>query len=133
MESELGLMLEQIWSLKMDTFDICNDENIEGFLFVETLGSTDGKVYGSDECIKLGLFDDKVIGSLILNIDGIKLRPDVGTELGNLYGLFHGSSKYKLGCLLDVDSLEYTDGKVVDSDEGIKLVSTDGLFLSPYL
>ena len=41
-----------------------------------------------DEGIKLGLFDGKVLGTILGNADGITLRLDVGTELGYLDGSF---------------------------------------------
>ena len=45
-------------------------------------GSTDDKVIGSDEGTKLVSADGKVLGTIIGNVDGIKLGIDVGTELG---------------------------------------------------
>ena len=44
-----------------------------------SLGYTYGKVLGSDEGIKLGLSDGKVIDTIIRNVDGITLGIDVGT------------------------------------------------------
>ena len=46
-----------------------------GFLLL----STDGKALGSDEVIKLGSTDGKVIGTIIGNIYGIIIGIDVGT------------------------------------------------------
>ena len=52
---------------------------LESLLLVEPPGSTYGKVMGSDEVIKLGLSDGKVIGDILGNIYGITLGIDVGT------------------------------------------------------
>ena len=46
--------------------------------------STDGKVIGSDEVIKPGLSDGKLLGNIIRNVYGITLGIGVGTELGYL-------------------------------------------------
>ena len=54
------------------------------------MGSTDGKVIVSDEGIKLGSTDGKVIANIIVNVDGITLVLDVGTELSSLDGSFNG-------------------------------------------
>ena len=59
-------------------------------MLVYSLGYTYGKVLGSDEGIKLGLFDDKVLGNILVNVDGITLRLDIGTELGSLDVYFDG-------------------------------------------
>ena len=48
-------------------------------MLVGSLGFTDGKVLGSDEGIKLGLSDVKVLGTILANVDGIILGLDVGT------------------------------------------------------
>ena len=45
----------------------------------DSLGYTDGKVYGSDEGIKLGCIDGILIGTIIVNVDGIIIGIDVGT------------------------------------------------------
>ena len=42
--------------------------------------------------------------------------------MGSLYGSFDGSNDGKLGGLLLGESLVSKDGKVISSDEGIKLV-----------
>ena len=62
----------------------------------DSLGSTDGKVIGSDEGIKLGLCDVKLLVTLIENVDGIKLGVDVETDLGSLDGSFDGSNVGKI-------------------------------------
>ena len=53
-----------------------------------SLGSSDDKVPGSDKGIKLGLFDGKVLGTILVNVDGIALGLYFGTELGYLYVSF---------------------------------------------
>ena len=44
-----------------------------------SLGSTDGKVLVSDEGIKLGIFDCKLVGTILGNIDVITLALNVVT------------------------------------------------------
>ena len=63
-----------------------------GFL----LGSTDGKALGSDEGIKLVSTDVKVPGAILLNVYGIILGLNIGTELGFLDVSFDGSNDDKL-------------------------------------
>ena len=46
------------------------------------LRSSDGEGIGSDECTKLGLSDDKVLGTILGNVDGITLGLDAETKLG---------------------------------------------------
>ena len=86
-----------------------------------SLGSNDGKVLGYDEVIKLGYTDGKLIGPILRNVNGITLGLDFGTDMGALDGSFEGSKSDKLKMLLLRDSLGYTGGKVLGSDEGIKL------------
>ena len=83
---------------------------------------------GSDEGIKLGSTDGKLFGTILLNVYIITFRIDIGTDLGSLYGSFDGSNYGNLWGVLIEDSLGYIDGKVFGSDEGIKLISTDGNF-----
>ena len=45
----------------------------------DSLGYTDVKVHGSDEVIKLGCTDGKVLGNILENVDGIMLGIYVGT------------------------------------------------------
>ena len=45
---------------------------------------TDGKVPGSDEGIKLGSTYGKVLGTILVNLDGITLGIYVGTDMGYL-------------------------------------------------
>ena len=67
-------------------------------------------MYVYDEGIKLVLFDNKVFGAIIGNVDGITLGLDIGTELGFLHGSFDGSNDVKIECLLLGYSLGSTDG-----------------------
>ena len=54
-----------------------NDGNLEGLFIGVSLKCTDTKVLGSDEGIKLGLSDCKVIGTLLGDVDRIILGLDV--------------------------------------------------------
>ena len=47
------------------SLDGSNYGNIEVLFIGGSMGSSDGKVPGSDEIIKLGLFDGKVLGNII--------------------------------------------------------------------
>ena len=49
----------------------------------------------SDEGIKLGSTGGEVLGTILLNVDGITLGLDVGTYLGPLDGSFDGSNDGK--------------------------------------
>ena len=88
---------------------------------------------GYDEGIKFGSTDGNVLGTILGNLDRIKLGIDVGTYLGSLDEFFYISNYGKLEQLFLGDSLESTDGKVLGSDKGIKLVSTDGKVLDTIL
>ena len=61
-------------------------------MIVCSLGYNDGKVLGSDEGIKLGSNDDKVVGTILGNVDRITLGIDIGTKLGFLDVYFYGSN-----------------------------------------
>ena len=100
------------------SFDVSNDENLEGLLLRGSVGYTDGKVLGSDEGIKLGSTDGKVFGIILGNVDRITLGIDIGTELGFLYRSFDDSNEGKLEGLFIGDSLGSNDGKVLGYDEG---------------
>ena len=78
-------------------FDIFNDLKIEGLLIGGPLNSTDGKVLGFDEGIKLEPHDGKVLGTILGDVYGITLGIDVGSELGSLYGYFDGSNVASMG------------------------------------
>ena len=86
-----------------------------------SLISDDGKVLGSDEGINMEDTDGKLLGTIIGNVDDITLSLDVGTNMWSLNGSFDDSNDNKLKGLLLIDSLGYTEGKVLDSDEGIKM------------
>ena len=62
--------------------DCSNDIKLEGFLLIGSLISSDGKVLGSDDDIKLGLSDGKVLDTILGNVYGIKLGIDVETDFG---------------------------------------------------
>ena len=51
--------------------------------------STDGKLLGSDEVIKMGLSDDKVFYNILGDVVGITLRLDVYGNLAGLFRLVH--------------------------------------------
>ena len=68
---------------------------------------------GSIEGIKLGLFDGKVLVTILVNVYGIKIGLDVGTDLGSLDGPFDGSNHGKVEGSLIGDSLWYTNGAVL--------------------
>ena len=55
------------------SFDSSYDCKIEVSLIGESLGSTEGKVIGSDEGIKLGSSGVKVIGAVLIDVDVITL------------------------------------------------------------
>ena len=57
-----------------------------------SLLSTYDKALRSEKGIKLGSTDVKVLGTILVNIDGITLGLDIGTELGSLDGSFYGSN-----------------------------------------
>ena len=81
---------------------------------------------GSNEGIKLWSTDGKVCWNILGNIDRITLGLDIGTDLRSLYVSFDGSNDGNPGRLLHGKSIGYIHGKVLVSDEGIKLISTDG-------
>ena len=88
---------------------------------------------GYDEVIKLGYTDGKEIGTIIVNVHGITLRLVVGTKMGSLDGSFDVSNDGNLKGLLNVESMGFTDGKVLGSDEGIKLGLSGGKVLGTIL
>ena len=116
--------------LSLDVYiDGSTDCNLE-VLFIEgSLGSTDDKVIGSDEGIKLVSTDGKLLGTIIGHLYGIKIGLDVGTDMVSLNGSFGGSNYGKLEVLFLVESLGYTGGKLLGSDEGIKLGLFEGKVL----
>ena len=94
------------------------------FIWV-SLGYTDGKVLVCYEGIKLVSTDGYVFGAIFLILDRITLGLDIGTDIGSLDGSFDGSNDVRLGVLFLEDSLGYIDGRVLGSDEGIKLIFTN--------
>ena len=92
------------------SFDCSNDANIEGLFLGDSLKSTDGKVLGSDEGIKLRSTYGKVFGTILVNVDRITLRIDIGTDLGSLDVYFDGFNDVKLEVLFLGDSVGYIDG-----------------------
>ena len=57
-----------------------NDGQLLSLLIGKSLGSTDGRMIGSDEVIKLGYNEGKVIDSIPECVYGISLGLDVGTK-----------------------------------------------------
>ena len=98
-----------------------------------SLGYTYGKVLGSDEGIKPGLFDGKVLGTILGNLDGTTIGIYVGTDMESLDVSFDGSNYGKLEGLFIVYSMGYTGGKVLGSNERIKLVLSGGKMLRTIL
>ena len=118
---DVGLQLRYLYGV----FDHFNDRKIKGLLFGDSLEYNDGKVLGSDECIKLIYTNCNGIGSILVNVDVIILWIDVGAQLGFLYGAFNDSYDGKLVGLLFRGLLGSTDGKVLGSDEDMKQGHTD--------
>ena len=89
---------------ELDFFDCLfhgvNDGNFEGILFGESLVSTDNKVIGYDEGIKMIYTGGKVLVNIPGYVYGIKLGIDIGTQLGSLDGLFYGSNDGNLEGIL---------------------------------
>ena len=112
-------------------FYVSNDGILEGLLIGVSLVSTDGKVLSSYGSIKLGHFDCEVFGTILVNVDGITVGHDVGTELVSLDWYFDVSIDGKLEGLLLGNSLVYTDGKVLGSDEGVWFFFSFMNLLSP--
>ena len=69
--------------------------------------------------------DGKLLVTIIVNVDGIALDIDVGTNMGSLDWFFDDYKYNKLEGLLLVYLLGYTDDKVCGYNEGIEMVSTD--------
>ena len=62
-----------------------------------------------------------MLETILGDLETITLGLDVGTEMGYLDGSFYGSNDGKLEGLLIGDYLRFTNGKLIGSDEGIKL------------
>ena len=71
---------------------------------------------GSDECIKLGYTDGKVLGTILGNAYLITLGIDVGTELDSLDVSFYCSNVGKIEGGFIRDSIISTGVKVLGSD-----------------
>ena len=65
-----------------------------------------------------------MLAIILENLDGIILGIDIGKKLRSLDGSFGGSNYGQLESVLIGESMGYTDGKVLDCDEGITLGST---------
>ena len=62
----------------------------------DSLVSTDVKVNRYDEDIKLGHTNGNVFGTILINVDGIIIGIDVGTEMVSLDGSFDGFNDVKI-------------------------------------
>ena len=98
-----------------------------------SLKSTVGKVIFNDEGIKLGYTDGEVFIIILEDVYGITLELDVRIYMGSLDGPFDGCNVGKLEDWVLGDSLGYTDGKMLGSDEVINMGSTDGKVLDTML
>ena len=107
------------------SLDGFNDDKLEGLLIEGSLGYNHGKVIGSDEAIKLGISDGKVFVTILGDAHGTTLGIDVGTYTSSLDGSVDGSNDGKLEGLLIGGSLGSKDVEMIDSDEVIKMGSTD--------
>ena len=58
-----------------------------------------------------------MIGAIPVNVDEITLGLDIGTVVISLDGSFDSSNNGKLEGLFLGDSMGFTDGKVIGSDE----------------
>ena len=85
----------------------------------------------------MGLCYGKVIGTILVNLYGITLGIDVGTELGFLDEYFDCYNDVRLEGLFLGDSLVYNDGKVFGYDEVINwyylVVTLFSLYLKMYM
>ena len=65
----LGIDVETELGSLDESFHGSNYVNLEGLFLGDSLVSTDGKVRGSDEGIKMGLSGGKSLGNIIGNVD----------------------------------------------------------------
>ena len=86
-------------------------EKLRSLLLEDSLVSTDDKVVGSDEGIKLVLSYGNVIGTILINLYGIILGIDVGTELVSLDGSYEVFNHGKIERLSLGDSFWFTTDK----------------------
>ena len=103
------------------SFDSYNNGMIEVLLLGDSLISTYGEAIRYDKGINLGSTYVKVLDTKLGHLDGIALRINIGTELRSIDGFFDVSNDGKLENLLLVESLGSSGGKVLSSDEDIKL------------
>ena len=73
------------------SFDGSNGSNTEGLFLEDSLGSTDVKVLGSYEVIKLESSYVKVLANVLGKVYGTTLGIAIGTKLGSLDGYIDGS------------------------------------------
>ena len=83
-----------------ESFDDYNESKVEGLFREGSFLSTDGKVLGSDEGIKLGLFDGKVLRTILWNVYAIIFVIDFGTNMGFIDGSSDQSNDVKLDVLI---------------------------------
>ena len=88
----LGLDVETQLGYLDVPFDGSNNDNLKELFLGDSLEYNGGKFIGSDEVIKVGYTDGKVLGTILGNVDGIIIDFDVGTELEYLDGFFDGST-----------------------------------------
>ena len=81
---------------------------------------------GSDRDMKLALSGSKMLGTILVNIDGITHGIGLGTYQVSLDGSFDGYNGGKCEGLFIGGSLGYTDNKLVGTDEVITLISDVG-------
>ena len=89
--------------------------------------------FGTNVGNYLGFSDGKVLGTILVIVDRITPRIDIITDLGYLDGSFDGYNDGNIEGFFFGYSLVYTDGKVLGSDEDIKLRSTNGKVLVMWL
>ena len=114
-------------------FDGSNDGKLVLLFLGDLVVSTNGKVFGFDEGIKLVLFYGKFLGTVLGNVYWITLVIDVGTDLVSLNGYLGGSNDGKLEGLFPGVKIRSTDSKVLVSGEGIKLGSDYGKVIGDIL
>ena len=74
-----------------------------------------------------------MLGTILVNVYVITLWFGVGTEQGSLGRSLDGSNDFKLEGLLLGDSLVFISGKLLGSDEGIKMGLSYGKLLGVVL
>ena len=83
-----------------------------------SLGSTAGKVLGSDEGIKLVSTYGKLLGVILIDLDIIKLGIGIGMELGSLDGCFDGVN--------DVIADKNVVTKIMNNSTGLQRIELNG-------